>query len=106
MSAKELITEVEYVHKERKLRRKEELVQLGQAGFPEEVHFSCGDLTGRQTPGDQVTLTETRGITGQVSGVESGRPWGCWRFWSARTRGGAPALESCVNIAELFRIIL
>lgn len=39
-SAKELIPEVEHVHKERKLsRRQEELVRLGQAGFPEEVAF-------------------------------------------------------------------
>lgn len=40
MSAKELITEEEYVYRERKLsRRQEELVQMGQAGFPEEVAF-------------------------------------------------------------------
>lgn len=72
MSAKELITEVEYVHKERKLsRRKEELVQLGQAGFLEEVAFQ---LRGSYRQTDTWGSSHSHGDkghhrTGQCSGV-------------------------------------
>lgn len=99
------------VHKERKLsRRQEGLVWPGQSeGFPEEVAFqlagSCRK-TGGQVPGEHVILTETRGITRQVSVVGLGvRNEDARDFRMVECEVG-PSFGECVCTAEHFRIIL